>query len=98
MFVPIAVVALLIPCQVANPPLAGWKDFSPKDGGFVVKMPGLPKETSRTIEASDGPVKLTHYGVTRDGIAYIVMISELTPGAVERGPQSTLDDACATKA
>jgi hypothetical protein len=89
----IALVALLFPLQVSPAPLAGWKDFSPKGGGFIVKMPADPEETTRTIEAVHGTTRVRQFGVERDGVAYMVTRTDLPPAAVAGGPRKTLDEA-----
>jgi hypothetical protein len=74
-------------------PLDDWKDISPKDGGFSVKMPGVPEEKSQKIEAIQGPAQITLWGIERDGAAYMVIRTELPPAVVAGGPRKTLDEA-----
>jgi hypothetical protein len=93
MFPTIAMISLLLVLQVPDPPLSGWKDFSPKGGGFRVTMPGRPEEKTRTVETPKGMVKITYYGIERDGLAFLVMRSDLPPDAIAGGARKTLDEA-----
>jgi hypothetical protein len=82
----------LLAILVADP-LAGWKYFNPKDGGFRVKTPGVLKKSTREVKAGTAMTKITLWGIEQDGIAYMVIRSELPPDAVAGGPKKTLDDA-----
>jgi hypothetical protein len=84
---------LLLPLQTAAEPLHGWKDFSPKGGGFQVKMPGVPEQNTRTVKTPKGPVKITQYGIEHDGVAFLVFRSGLPPDAVTGDARKVLDEA-----
>jgi hypothetical protein len=79
--------------QTAGPLPAGWQDFSPKDGGFRVKMPGFPKDYTRKIEAGQDTIELRLWGIEQDGVTFIVSRTELQPEAIAGGPKKTLDEA-----
>lgn len=87
----LAVVWLL--ALLADDPLTGWKDFSPKDAGFQVKIPGVPRETKREIGQGASVTKFTLWGIEKDGVVYMVMRTELPPEAVAGGTKKTLDEA-----
>jgi hypothetical protein len=83
----------LFALQTADPVPADWKDFSPKAAGFRVRLPGVPKEKSQKIEATQGITQVTLWGIEREGIAFMVIRSELPPDAVAGGAKMTLDEA-----
>ena len=92
MLITLATVWLFV-LQPADQLPAGWQDFSPKDGGFRVKMPGIPEERTRKIEAGQDTVEMTLWGFERDGVTFIVSRTELQPEAIAGGPKKTLDEA-----
>jgi len=79
--------------QTADRPLQDWPDFSPRGGRFTVKMPGVPKAKTQTVETPSGTVKITSYGMERDGMAFMIMISELPPDTLKRNAKEVLDEA-----
>ena len=78
---------------LADDPLTGWKDFSPKDGGFQVKTPGIPRESKRELGSGTTTTKITLWGIEKDGVVYMMIRSDLPPEAVAGGAKKTLDEA-----
>src|SRR5215471_17233028 len=89
----LALILLGFPTQAADPPLRGWKEFSPKEGDFRVSMPGTPEEKSQTRETTDGVGKLTSYGIVREGFAYMIIRSDVPASVLAKGPKKVLDEA-----
>jgi hypothetical protein len=65
---------------------AVWKEFTSKDGGFVVTMPGTPKEDKKNRRTASGPVELVLYIVERkqEETVFVAGYCEL-PEAVVKG-------------
>lgn len=62
-----------------------WKEFKPKNGKFVVKMPGKPKDISRDIDIPGGKVKanIFAYEVGPTG-AYLVSWTDFPEGLIDQ--------------
>ncbi len=89
----ILTISFLLTGQTADRPLQDWLDFSPRAGGFTVKMPGVPKAKTQTVETPHGAVKITSYGIERERMAFMIMISELPRDALKRNAKDVLDEA-----
>jgi hypothetical protein len=73
-----------------------WKQFTPKDGSFVVLFPGSPMEYKKTIKGSDGPVDVLLFEVLvppGDG-KFLVGYSEFPEASIKPGTEDKrLDNA-----
>lgn len=81
-----------------------WKLFAPKEGRFIVRMPGKPKRTEQTIAApNDLKIKMVQYALDSGPNGYIVLYNDLPPdtpfdleagrdGAVQSTPGAELID------
>ena len=78
---------------LADDPLKSWEVFSPKNAGFEVKTPGVPRETKRELGPGTNTTKATLWMIEKDGAAYLMTRSELPPEAVAGGAKKTLDEA-----
>jgi hypothetical protein len=86
----IAPISLLLLLQVPGPPFTDCKVISPKNCGFSVKMPGVPKEKTQKIEAIQSPARITIWGIEWDGAAYMVIRTELPLAVIAGGSGYTL--------
>lgn len=68
----------LAACGGASKPTLN--EFAAAKCGFSVKMPGAPKEETRTAQAVDGPLVITLYMATTADSAYVASCNDL-PGA-----------------
>jgi hypothetical protein len=79
--------ALIIPCMLAagkDKDKNGWKEFTNKDGGFAVSMPGTPVERKEEdLRTPSGPIELHIFEVEskKDETAYLVIYCELPEAA-----------------
>ncbi len=89
----ILTISLLLPFQTADRLLQDWTEFSPEGARFAVKMPGVPKENTQSIDTPSGNVKITLYGIESDGTAFMVMVSELPPDTLKKNVKELLDEA-----
>jgi hypothetical protein len=66
---------------------AAWKEFTSKEGGFVVLMPGVPVEDKKALRLPSGPADLNLYVVERkkEETAYIVAYCELPETVLKNG-------------
>jgi hypothetical protein len=75
--------ALIVPCLLVagkDKDKDASKEFAPKDGGFVVSMPGTPLERKEEdLKTPSGPIELHIYEVERkkEETAYLVIFCEL---------------------
>jgi hypothetical protein len=71
-----------------KPAAAGWKEYTHKDGGFSVRLPVEPKNTSK-----DGPDGKTGgmEATTPDGVRYEVQFNDVPKGGLAAGPKFLLD-------
>jgi hypothetical protein len=88
------VVALAIACSPAwaDEP---WKEYSSKDGGFTVLLPGTPNIQKMTQKAGDGSdVKIVAYRPPPAGnIRVIVSTSDFAEQYLKVSPDKILDNA-----
>lgn len=71
----IAAILLLIGgCQQARPKSAqsDWIIFSPKDGGYSIKLPGKPTERALPHDTKEEQNVSTLYELTRENFTYVV--------------------------
>lgn len=67
------------------------EEYAPKDGNFVVRFPGKPKETTQITKSAIGEVKVfTATYATSDGNVYMVSYSDLPTGATKAENLDTL--------
>ncbi len=64
-----------------------WQDFTSKDGGFEVSMPGKPVEQKDSLRTPSGPLDLVMYVVERkkEETAYIAMFCEFPESVFKSG-------------
>jgi hypothetical protein len=82
----VAAVAVVLPAALARPDA---ETYSPSGGGYSVKFPGRPQETTRKVKAGGGEVevRVATYATSR-GEAYMTSV---TPAGVRPGnPQDYL--------
>jgi hypothetical protein len=65
-----------------------WKEFTSKDGGFVVTMPGDPKEEKKNRRTASGPGELILYVVERkkEETVYVAGYCELPESVIKNTP------------
>ncbi|MBL8798235.1 MAG: hypothetical protein JNM56_30355 [Planctomycetia bacterium] len=64
----------------------GWKDLSPKGGGFSVKMPGEPKENSQQLDAGGGKLEIRTYTLeVNQNLVYVVAYNQMPTDANKIG-------------
>ena len=72
--------ALVVPVLVAGCGESAWREFTSPEGGFSVRLPGKPREITKTQDAGSGRITLHSHGVdARDG-TYAVSYADLSPG------------------
>jgi len=54
----------------------GMQEFTSKDGGFIISMPGAPKESVQNVDSAAGPLELHQFLVEDGNVAYIVMYND----------------------
>jgi hypothetical protein len=78
---------LLIPLvAAAKDDKDAWKELAPKDGGFVVMMPGTPVERKEEdLKTPSGPIELHIFEVERkkEETAYVVLYCEIPESALK---------------
>ncbi|MBX6314389.1 MAG: hypothetical protein IRY99_15970 [Isosphaeraceae bacterium] len=53
-------------------PRSAWKEFTPQDGIFAVRLPGEPTEKKQTLESNLGPLENVQYLASSGRVAYMV--------------------------
>ena len=106
---PICAVALLLvvsavggaqeppPAPAADFDPAQWKEFVSKEGGFKIKMPGLPSEVTQPIEMKSGKAVGHFYNLVTKTAEYVVGYTELGPYLETFQPSKGTLDAMAGK-
>lgn len=59
-----------------------WKELTPKDGGFTVKMPGIPKESAQNVEAGGMKLEIKTYTleITKE-LVYVIAYNQMPTNA-----------------
>jgi hypothetical protein len=93
MFLAPVTIPVLILFQAADGPLKDWKEFSPKEGGFRVLMPGEPTKKTRKLETPQGDAVIVTYSIQTRKAAFLVIRSDLPPKVDVTDAKKLLDDA-----
>ena len=89
---PAALVVLLLGTSAAAAQPAG-EVFSPRDGGFSVRFPGRPKDSTQTAKSRLGDLRVfTATYATGEGNVYLVSHTDFPPGATKPENRATLFD------
>jgi hypothetical protein len=84
----LVLVAVLLPgCREAE-----WSEFTTREGGFSVLLPGVPASETRTLNIPSGPVDLHMFGVEQDGFAYMASYNDYPDELVNQRPAATMLD------
>ena len=59
---------------------AQWKEFVSKEGGFKIKMPGLPSEVTQPVGTKSGTIVAHFYNLVTKTAEYLVGYTEVGPG------------------
>jgi hypothetical protein len=78
----------------ASAPVDGWVTFTPKDGGFTVRLPGTPKEESQKVPTALGELDLhmASYEAPGQNVYVAVSWNALPQLAVEVGETEKMLD------
>lgn len=83
-------VALLLPAATAA---RADERYTPRDGGFAVRFPGEPKESTQKAKSPLGELKVfTATYATSDGNVYLVSHTDFPTGAVKPADRGVLFD------
>ena len=81
------------------PPAQGDGDYEPKDGGFKIRFPGKPKETSQTAKSQVGDLKVsTATYATSDGNVFMVSYTDFPAGTAKADISATFFDGVRRRA
>jgi hypothetical protein len=73
---------------------ADEKPFTPKEGGFSILFPGVPKENKQETKTPAGTVAVTYYVVEKGGVTYVASFSVFPKESVKpRTEEKRLDNA-----
>ena len=98
-----AVVFLLVIAAIGNaqksPPAPAadfdpgqWKEFVSKEGGFKIKMPGVPTEVTQPVESKSGTVVAHFHSLITKSAEYVVGYTEVAQNVETLQPsKATLD-------
>ena len=75
-------------------PPAGWRQFTPKDGGFTVALPSVPTEKKRQAKSSNGTVEIVIYTCEpASDVIFVVGVTEYPNLETDGGEDKRLRNA-----
>jgi hypothetical protein len=75
-------------------PPAGWRQFTPKDGGFTVALPSVPKEKKQQVKSSSGTVEIAIYTCEpADDVVFVVGVTDYPNLDMDGGEDKRLRNA-----
>jgi len=75
-------------------PPAGWRQFTPKDGGFTVALPSVPTEKKRQAKSSNGMVEIVIYTCEpASDVIFVVGVTDYPNLDMEGGEDKRLRNA-----